>query len=300
LTESNREDEMANLTTLRYDPDQVFEVQTTDVEYRKDGDESWLATIYQPKGKGPFPALLDVHGGAWNRGERANNVVIDRALAASGIVIAAIDFRIAPEHPYPAQVVDTNYATRWLKAHARDFNAEPDSVGALGSSSGGHTAMLSALRPNDPRYRALPLPDGNDVNATLLYVICAWPVLDPYARYLYAQEVGNNRLATSSEDYFLTQDTMKEGNPQHILERREQVHLPPTIIIQGTNDDNVPISIPERFTEAYRAMGGSIELEVFPGMPHGFGNRPGPESDRALGLMKAFVARQLTGAAAAV
>ena len=162
--------------------------------------------------------------------------------------------------------------------------------------------MLSALRPNDPRYSALPLPGGAGTDAIVLYVICAWPVLDPYFRYLYAQEVGNNRLAASSEGYFLTQDTMKEGNPQQILERREQVQvqLPPTIIVQGTNDDNVPMSIPERFIEAYWAMGGHIELEVFPGMPHGFGNTPGPESDRALGLMKAFVARQLTGAAAAV
>ena len=291
---------MAKLTALRYNPDQVFPVETTDVEYRNDGENSWLATIYQPKGTGPFPALLDVHGGAWNRGERANNRIMDSALAASGIVVAAIDFRLAPEHPYPAQVVDTNYATRWLKAHARDFNADPDSVGALGSSSGGHTVMLSALRPDDPRYGALPLPGGDGIDATLLYVICAWPVLDPYSRYLYAQEAGNNRLAASSEAYFLTQDTMKEGNPQHILERREQAHLPPVIITQGTNDDNIPMSIPERFTEAYRAMGGHIELEVFPGMPHGFGNTPGPESDRALGLMKAFVARQLTGAAAAV
>ena len=291
---------MAKLTSLRYDPDRVFEVETTDVEYRHDGEKSWLATIYQPKGTGPFPALLDVHGGAWNRGERGNNKVMDAALAASGIVVAAIDFRIAPQHPYPAQVIDTNYATRWLKLHARDFNAEPESVGALGSSSGGHTVMLSALRPGDSRYSELSLPGGEAVDATLLYVLCTWPVLDPYSRYLYSQEVGNDRLAASSEAYFLTQDAMKEGNPQQILERREHVHLPPTIIIQGTNDDNVPMSIPERFTQAYRAMGGQIQLEVFPGMPHGFGNTPGPESDRALGLMKAFVARQLTGAAAAV
>ena len=273
-----------------YDPTQQFEVRVHEREYRRDGNESWTVRIYQPQENGPFPAMLDVHGGAWNRGERTNDEVMTRALAASGIVVAAVDFRLAPEHPYPAQVVDVNFATRWLKAHAADFNADAAMLGGIGSSSGGHTLMLSAMRPNDPRYAALELPGESDGDASLAYAICAWPVLDPYARYLYAQESNNERLAASSEAYFLNQDTMKEGNPQHLLERGEKVELPPTLIVQGTNDNNVPISIPERFFEAYRAAGGDIQLEIFPDMVHGFGNTPGPESDRAVGLMKAFVA----------
>ncbi len=285
-----------------YNPMQSFAVEVHEQEYRTDGNESWTVRLYQPQGSGPFPAMLDVHGGAWNRGERASDEVMNRALAASGILVAAIDFRLAPAHPYPAQVVDVNYATRWLKAHAAEFNATADQVGGIGSSSGGHTLMLSAMRPDDPRYSALELdgPAGSGVDATLAYTICCWPVLDPYARYLYAQEANNERLAASSEAYFLNQETMKEGNPQHILERGEKVQLPPTLIIQGTRDDNVPLSIPERFTEAFRGAGGDIQLEIFPEMPHGFGNTPGAESDRALELMKAFVSRQLTAAGATV
>jgi acetyl esterase len=291
---------MAKLSALQYDPNQSFDVQVSDVEYRHDGTTSWQATIYQPQGSGPFPALLDVHGGAWNRGARGDNELMNRALAASGMVVAAVDYRLAPQHPYPAQVEDVIYATRWLKFHAADFNARPDSVGALGASSGGHTVMLSALRPADPRYRSLALPGGDDVDATLLYVIGAWPVLDPYVRYHYAREAGNQRLAESSEAYFLTEDAMREANPQQILDRREEVQLPPTLIIQGTSDDNVPMSIPNNFVQAYRAAGGSIDLEVFPDQPHGFGNRPGVHSQRALEMMKAFVARQLARTAAAV
>ena len=285
-----------------YNPMQSFAVEVHEQEYRTDGNESWIVRLYQPQGNGPFPAMLDVHGGAWNRGERASDEVMNRALAASGILVAAIDFRLAPAHPYPAQVVDVNYATRWLKAHAAEFNATADKVGGIGSSSGGHTLMLSAMRPDDPRYSVLELdgPAGSGVDATLAYTICCWPVLDPYARYLYAQEANNERLAASSEAYFLNQETMKEGNPQHILERGEKVQLPPTLIIQGTRDDNVPLSIPERFTEAFRGAGGDIQLEIFPEMPHGFGNTPGAESDRALELMKAFVSRQLTAAGATV
>jgi acetyl esterase/lipase len=296
----HEEVEMAQLSRLGYSPEGDFEVKAFDMEYRSGQGQSWQARIYQPQGDGPFPALLDVHGGAWNRGDRLNDKVMDQVLAASGMVVAAVDFRLAPEQPYPAQVVDVNYATRWLKAHATEFNGDPDSVGAIGSSSGGHTVMLSAMRPHDPRYAALPLPKGENVDAILRYVLAAWPVLDSYARYLYAKETGRERLAHSSEAYFLTEEGMQEGNPQTILERGEKVHLPPTLIIQGTNDDNVPMSIPENFVRAYRAAGGSIDLEVFRGMPHGFGNTPGPETDRALGLMKSFVARQLAGTAAAV
>ena len=280
-----------------YNPEHKVDVQVHDLEYRNDGQTSWKVTIFQPRGDGPFPALLDIHGGAWNRGDRSADEVMNRALAASGIVVAAVDFRLAPAHPYPAQVQDVNFATRWLKAHAGEFNADPATVGGMGCSSGGHTLMLSAMRPNDSRYAALPGASGHD--AVMAYTVCCWPVLDPYARYLYAQG-SNERLAASSEAYFLDQEAMKEGNPQHILERGEQVLLPPTLIIQGTRDDNVPLSIPQRFDTAYRAAGGDIQVEYFTDQVHGFGNMPGPESDRAIGMIKAFIARRLalTGAPA--
>lgn len=293
------------MVNLNYDPLASFDVVLSDVVYRRDGNTSWQATIYQPQGDGPFPGLLDIHGGAWNRGERPNDLVTNQALAASGIVVVAIDFRLAPDHPYPAQVIDTNYATRWFKAHAQDFNVDPQSIGGMGSSSGGHTVMLSAMRPNDPRYAALPLPEsdgpeGDAIDASFRYLLCCWPVLDPYARYVYAKGAGEEFLSVSSEAYFLNEEAMHEGNPQEILERGEKAELPPTILIQGTNDRNVPQSIPTRFEEAYRKAGGHLELEWFPDQVHGFGNTAGPESDRAIALMKGFVAKQLSRTGAAV
>ena len=73
---------MASNPSVSYNPNQKFQVETREVAYRKDGDQSWMATIFQPQGAGPFPALLDVHGGAWNRGERSNDRVMNEALAA--------------------------------------------------------------------------------------------------------------------------------------------------------------------------------------------------------------------------
>ena len=288
---------MVRLPALSYDPKQSFELDVVEVEYRRDQDVPWMVRVYQPQGTGPFPVMLDVHGGRWNRGTRTNAEVMDRALAESGIVVAAIEFRLAPDYPYPAQVADINYGTRWLKAHARDFNADPDSIGAIGSSSGGHGVFLSAMRPNDPRYAALPLDEAPDLDATLNYILACWPVVDPQARYRYAQETNNDGLIAATNAYFTSSDGATEGNPHMILQRGEKVTLPPAIIIQGTEDDNIPVPATREFVEAYRRSGGEIQLEIFDGMPHGFGYLAGPETDRAVDLVKAFIALRLSAPA---
>jgi acetyl esterase/lipase len=281
--------------TLGYDPAQNYSLWMYDVEYRRAGDESWLVRLYEPQGTGPFPLLLDVHGGVWSQLDRTLNGLIDQALAASGMVVAAIDFRQAPRDPYPASVADVNYATRWLKVHARDFKADPRTIGGLGMSSGGHLVMLSAIRPRDSRYAALPLTALSHVDATLGYVIALYPILDPYARYLFTQQTGRADLVKLHDAYFHTPQAMQEGNPTLILARGERVEHPPTLLLQGTADRNVTPEMQERFVAGYRAAGGSIELVTFPNTPHGFTLNPGPETDRALALMKAFIARQLVG-----
>ena len=288
---------MAGESIEIYNPDRVCEISVQDLEYR----EGMAVRVYQPKGTGPFPALIDVHGGVWSSGDKTNAAVMDRALAESGMVVAAIDFRLAPQHPYPAQVADVNFATRWLKSRAADLNADPNTVGAIGSSSGGHSVLLSGMRPHHPWYNSLDLLEelsGSEADATLKYILAAWPIVDPHARYRYAQEGEKTRLAELSEGYFLATAAMEEGNPFQILLRREEVHLPPTLLIQGTADQNLPVPVTEQFVAAYRQAGGTIELEMFPDMPHGFGYTASPDTDRAVALMKKFVARCLAEAEA--
>ena len=274
---------------VAYDPAHKCEITVHESEY-----QSGLAVrIYQPVGAGPFPGLVDVHGGVWTNGDRTANEVMDWALAESGIVVAAVDFRQSPDHPYPAQVADVNLATRWLKAHAVEFNADPDTVGGIAGSSGGHTVLLSAMRPNHPAYSYIDLP-GSDADATMKYLLLGWPIVDPYARYRFVQETGNDRIIGLSEAYFRTTDAMKEGSPGQILQRGEEAVLPPTLIVQGTADNNLPVPVTERFAVDYRKAGGDLELEMFPDMPHLFGNTPGPDSDRAIALMKKFASRILS------
>ena len=276
-----------------YDPAKHYEIKVWDVEFRRDPVRTLMARIYQPQGNGPFHALLDLHGGAWNNQDRTANAPMDESLAASGLLVVAIDLRRAPEAPYPASVQDANYGVRWLKAKAHEWNGDPASVGALGSSSGGHEIELCAMRPHDPRYNAHALPDAPNVDATLPYVVARSPVSDPFARYQQAERRQWAEMIQNSKIYFNPWETIYEGNPQLILERREPVTLPPLYILQGELDDNVLPAVQEKFAATYRAAGGECELEIFQGCEHRWVANPSPQTDRAYERIKAFIARQL-------
>ena len=275
---------------------------TRDVDYLHVDGKTFQATIYQPEGPGPFPAILDVHGGAWVREDvrRDEHAFMNKALAAMGIVVVAIDFRQSPLHHYPESVADVNFAMRWLRANAATFNASPHIVGALGSSSGGHLVLLNAMRPSDPRYATLPLAGVASDRARPDYVIVVYPISDPLARRAYAQEVGNNAPVKSTDIYFSLPGSLQDGNPQLILDRRDSGKLPPVLLLQGSadaggvvQDKNVSPAIQERFATSYRAAGGRIQLELLPGAPHNFVNTAGANLDRALGSMKTFIGQLL-------
>ena len=279
--------------TVHYDPSKRYEIKVWDVEYRRDPIRTLMARVYQPQGDGPFPVLLDVHGGAWNDQDRTANAPVDERLAASGILVVAIDVRLAREAPYPGSVTDVNYGIRWLKAKAREWNGEPETLGALGNSSGGHVLELCAMRPHDARYTVYPLQDAPHLDATLKYVIARSPISNPLARYEQAQKMQRATLITNSELYFNPWDSIFDANPQRILERGEAVILPPMFVLQGELDDNVLPAVQEHFVATYRAAGGKIDYEVFPGAEHRWIIQPGPQTDRAIDMIKAFIARQL-------
>jgi acetyl esterase/lipase len=252
-----------------------------------------MARIYQPQGTGPFPVLLDLHGGAWNNKDRRAEEPMDRAIAASGVLVVAIDMTLAPEAPYPASVQDANYGVRWLKSKAAGWNGDASKVGAYGSSTGGHIAELIAMRPRDARYSAIPLPEAPNLDATLAYVATRSPISDPYARYQQAERMKREAMIKNNKVYWNPWETIYEGNPQRILERREAVTLVPLLIMQGALDDNVLPAVQEKFAATYKAAGGDCQLHVFEGSEHEWVAKPGPQTDRAREMVKAFIARNL-------
>ncbi len=271
-----------------------FEIEVRDLAYQRHDGAPLLARLYRPIGAGPFPALIDVHGGAWASGDRLNNAPLDEALAKSGIVVLAIDFRMPPLWRYPASIADVNLATRWLKAHAQEFGSRRDLVGGLGTSSGGHQLLLSMLRPEEPSYAALPLAEAPAEDALLPYIVLCWPISDPLARYRMVREKGNTRLVEAHDAYWPSEAEMAEGNPQLIVERGAAAALPPAIVVQGTGDDNVTPDMADRFAAAYRTGGGRLALHKFAGQPHTFIMRdPGSEASRqATELVRDFVLEQ--------
>ncbi|HLN87495.1 MAG TPA: alpha/beta hydrolase, partial [Candidatus Limnocylindrales bacterium] len=212
-----------------YNPANKFEIKTWDVEFRKTPTRMLMARIYQPQGEGPFPTLLDLHGGAWNNKDRTANSRMDESVARSGMLVVAIDLTRAPEAPYPASVQDANYGVRWLKYKAQEWNGDAATMGVLGSSSGGHEVELLAMRPDDPRYNALRLAAAPQLDARINYVATRSPVSNPYARFLNAEALGRAEMMQNSKNYFNPWETIHEANPQEILDRGEKVTLPPLL-----------------------------------------------------------------------
>jgi acetyl esterase/lipase len=277
-----------------YDPFARFDISVSEVDFRRTAKGRQLkARIYQPQGAGPFPVLLDLHGGAWNNKDRFAEEPMDRAIAASGVLVVAIDMTLAPEAPYPASVQDANYGVRWLKARAAAWKGDASRVGIYGSSTGGHVAELLGMRPKDPRYNAIPLPEAPDLDATVAYVAARSPISDPYARFQNAEQKKRASMVSNTRTYFNPWESIFEANPQQILERRETVALVPLLVMQGALDDNVLPAVQEKFAATYRAAGGDISFTVFEDSEHEWVAKPGAQTKRAQEMVKAFIARNL-------
>lgn len=247
-----------------------YDVDIQDVEYLTDHAVRMLARLFVPKGAGPFPAVVDAHGGAWCTGDRTGNDPLNREIARRGVVVASLDFRNPSQATYPGSVVDVNFGIRWLKANAERFKSQADLVGAMGTSSGGHLVVLNGFKPNDLRYAARDLP-GFD--ARIRYVVTLWPVICPLARFRHHGAMAAGEAIYGQKDnpvpmqqkFWLTEDAMAEGSPLLALESGETLEQPSILYVQHRDDGLHPAEIMDRFVSAYRERGGDIELENFGG-----------------------------------
>jgi acetyl esterase len=257
----------------------AHEFTVDDVEYLRHGDSPLLLRLFKPNGAGPFPLLIDLHGGAWCNQDRTSDTMFNEALAKSGVVVAALDFRMPPVAGYPASLTDINFATRWLKARAGELKARANRIGMIGVSSGAHQAMLAAMRPRDARYAAIPLAGHTGLDATVAAVVMVWPVIDPLRRFHHAkrlQAAGGkypeqiDRVIPSHIKFWGTEEAMEEGNPVGILNRGEAVEMPPVLYVQGANDVVHPKADLERFVANYRKRGGEVDLALYENEAEGF------------------------------
>jgi acetyl esterase len=281
-------------TTAAYDPGAKFDLNVTEVEYRRTkAGRPLMARVYRPAGAGPFPTVLDFHGGAWNSKDRKAEEPMDRAIAASGVLVVAVDLTLAPEAPYPACVQDANYAVRWLKTKAESWNGDASKIGIYGSSSGGHVAELLAMRPRDARYNAIPLTGAPNIDASIAYVAMRSPISNTFARFQNAEKLKRDPMVKNNTTFFVPWDTIHESNPQEILDRHEEITKVPFLIMQGALDDNVLPAVQEKFAQSYKAAGGDVQYRLFEDCEHEWVAREGPQTDRAREMVKTFIAQRV-------
>src|SRR5262247_2592998 len=282
----------------------TYVVDIEDVEYLRHGDKPLLARLFKPRGSGPFPIMVELHGRAWVRGDRLNGNAPNEALAQQGVIVVALDFRVPPVAPYPASMADIHYGIRWCKTQAAASHDRPDWIGAMGTSSGAHQAMLLGMRPHDPRYAALALPAGAAaVDGTLGCVIMVSPVIDPLGRYLYAKGLRQDvtppanfadRVVPMHDQYWQTEEAMAEGAPARILAHGERTATPPVLCVARSYEDAHPRPDLDEFVRQYRQAGGQIEVTIFEGEGEGLlKNLSSSVAQRALEQMTAFIHHHL-------
>jgi len=220
--------------------------------------------LYQPAGEGPYPLLVYFHGGGWVVGDLDTQDSICRALcAASGCMLMSVDYRLAPEHKFPAAPDDCYAATCWAADHAATIGAIPNRIAVGGDSAGAVLAAGVALRARDQF--------GPIIQAQLLF----------YGDMAYPGEM-NESMREYSEGPILNLDEMRMFWDLYLNDPQVEQHhpwvspmrathhrrLPPAFI--GTAECDVARDGAEAYAEKLRKADVPVELRRYAGMPHGF------------------------------
>ena len=264
---------------------------------RAPGMQLW-AELYRPRDAGDRlgRAVVMVHGGAWSRGDRLGMQTLCEAFARRGMSAFSLDFRDGRNGRHPCAVADVAAGIRYVRANAERLEVDPDRIGLVGSSSGGHLVLLTGIQPDIDAHRGTPFAlDGAfrdaDVSARTSYVVALWPVSDPLFRFRYAQAVGREELVVGHRLHFRDEAHMAQASVQRTLTAGEAGALPPVAVVQPGADANVPQEMTLQLVRAYQRAGGVLNYLFYPGLPHGFGHQPSPDTDRMFEDLWPFVER---------
>ena len=244
-----------------------------DIEYGRAGGERLLLDAHVPDGTGPFPVVILVHGGGWHAGDKSGSdhpgdgadiTPWFAPISAAGFTWFSINYRLAPQHRWPACLEDVQTAIRWVKAHARDYKGDPRRIALVGHSSGGHLVCLAAtLAGDDTRVQAVV---GFAAVTDLEADTAARGGLSPSLQMLFY------RPKAPTPDLL---PILRECSPiDHVnpgLSRRSEAktELPPFLLLHGTADKSVSYAQSLAFQKKLRAAGDTCDLITIPGAPHG-------------------------------
>lgn len=226
--------------------------------------------LARPSYAGPRPLLVYVHGGGWTDGDKTwvDRILSSGELALHGYTVAAVNYRLAPRHPWPAQIEDIKCAIRFLRAHAVEYNIDPGRIGVWGESAGGHlAAMLGVTGRGD----ALEGDGGYLEQSSRVQAVV--DMFGPANLASFAAEAPQNSLV----GYMLlggkpTKDRLLSASPIRYASRDD----PPFLLVHGERDNLVPFSHSTTLRDRLIAVGVPVTLVPVVNGGHVFAPRGGP------------------------
>jgi acetyl esterase/lipase len=253
---------------------------TRNIAFASPGGAPLTFDIYQPARAGAFPILVQIYGGAWQRGVASDKSDFATWLASSGYVVIAIDYRHAPAWRWPAQIDDVNAALSWVAQHAREYDGDTSRVVLMGRSAGAHLATMAAWFTSPIRVRGVVSYYGP---VDLIQAFRNPPSPDP----LHIRAVEESLIGGTLEqmpDRYADASTIT-----HI--RAGTTPLPPTLLIYGGRDHIVEPKYGELVVTALKARGTSVAYLEIPWADHAFDEVfNGPSSQLALYHTERFIA----------
>lgn len=235
---------------------------------------------YRPSAGGRHPLVVMIHGGGWWRGGRYEMGLTKWAayLAAGGLAVVSIDYRLAPHTTYPDSFQDCLDAVDWAVEHADELGADPSRIGLWGDSAGGHLVLLLATSQTAPRFDGPRLRHGAE---RLRAVAALYPPTDLAALDALERQ---GRAGTRTVAGFVGTEPSADPARWRAASPIEHVHpaLPPILLLQGTRDLLVPDAQAREFAARLAAHGAPHRLEIVEGGVHGFDRIAPTERARAL------------------
>lgn len=236
--------------------------------------------VYYPTSDGPWPGVIFVHGGGWTEGDKAPLPMVP---TAHGYLVVSINYRMYPAFRFPAMIEDVKCAIRFLRAHAADYNLDPERIAVIGHSAGGHLAALAGLVDERAGWDVGPYQEQS--SRVQAVVEMSGPT-DLNGRF--PEVVEELKVNVFGVEQFISASPVTYARPD----------APPFLIIHGEKDGVVPVEQAYRLHEALRKVGASSELVILQNAGHGFepvDGVPVPSLEEALAHMLAFLACGLVG-----
>ncbi len=273
-------------------PAQTAARELRDVPYVSGGHERQRLDLYLPAEDGAaHPLVVWIHGGGWEGGNKDGCPA--RPLVARGYAVASLNYRLSQHAIYPAQIEDCKAAIRWLRTHAAEHGIDRERVGVWGASAGGH---LVALLGTTGRLRDFDVGENLDQSSRVQCVLDWFGPADflhygdpPWAGLDYPKGVVAKLLGgpVSADP-----ERARRASPLYFV----QADAAPFLIMQGDNDNLVPLQQSQMLDAALKKAGVESTLEVYPGAGHGGAVFTSPAS---LKLMGEFFERHLRAGTAA-